>query len=370
MMIGNGAGFFPPPYIGLPNNYNQGPPPIQQGVPPPPFIGLPNNYNQGPPPIQQGVPPPSYYGSAFQAYQQPNNAQNCVNNSNCSVFKLYDLETNNQNEIIRLLFSFAGISFKDKRLKQDEEEYDKIKDQLPILRINNQFKIFHLHAIARYLAREFRLYGNDSHDQAIVDTIIETTRCFQEKIFEQIQNSTNLEERKIILTQFIKDHAEKYLNQLEKCYKIFNRHGPFYLGSHISLADLIVYDTIKSLIDIDSKLLDNYSHLKEARRRLEKYPQLANYLNKTKNNKIKKKRHATVSPTSNHQRHHQHRHRSHDEHQSTHRSRRLTPILQTRQESITPVIPTTEKKSTPPQTSEEKPASPVVAEQHSEVADN
>jgi glutathione S-transferase len=304
-MIGNGGGFYPSPYGQTP------------------YTSVPNNFAGGSPSI------PPYYGSVYQqqnpqqqqSHRHSINQANNGNNLNISSFKLYDLDTNTHNEIIRLIFSFARVPYKEKRIKQDEwnETKEQISvAQLPSLRINNQFKIFSLHAIIRHLAREFHLYGTGRHDQAIVDVVLETVRGLQDKIFAQVNHSDEN------LHQLITDHSSTYLNQLEKLYQIFNRHGPFYLGSHISIADLIVYDTINYLIHIDTKLLDNYSHLKEARRRLEKHTQISSYLNAKKTqNKIQNhkspqtERLATKSPTPN-LTSHQHRHRSHDGHKSGH----------------------------------------------------
>jgi glutathione S-transferase len=302
------------------------------------------------PSIQQNIPP-NYYNLSYQQQQQTHHRIiNGQTNGNLPLFKLYDSDGNNKNEIIRLILSYAGVSFKDKRVKQ--EEWERVKDRipiqrLPILRVHDQLKIYYLNAIVRYLAREFHLYGTGNEDHAIVDMIFELNREFQEKLFEQINHLTNIEQRKIILTQFITDHTINYLDQLEKLYNIFNRTGPFYLGSQISLADLIVYQTINYFIDIDPKLLDNYSHLQQARHHLEKHPQLTNYVNKKKF-KTSKKRHASVPPIVRHN-HHQHRHRSHDEHKSSHRHHSKESILslQTKQEPKSPSIQSIEKESTP-----------------------
>jgi len=353
-----------------------------------PFTGMPNNYSTGPPPISP------YYNPPFQ--QQPQHRPiNQQNNENISSFKLYDIDTNEHSEIIRLIFSFVGVLYKDKRIKQDE--WNKIKEQmsfeqLPILRINNQLKIFHLHAIIRYLAREFHLYGISKYDYAIVDMVLETTRQLQEKIFDQLKNSTDDEQK---LNQFITDHSTIYLKQLEEFYEIFNRHGPFYLGSYISLADLIVYDTINYLIKIDTKLLENYSHLKEARRYLEKHPRISNYINTKTNNQNKTshqkspqtQRHRIKSPTPNINSHH-HRHRSHDGHKSSHQhhhhhrhhhhrhhSKEPTPLSQTKQRSIrsstSPGIQKKDKEATPLKTTDIiPPPPPVNTEEKSESTVN
>ncbi len=305
MMINNGAGFFPPP--------------------PPPTFGSAQMFccETWIPSNRQNIPP-AFYNPMYQQQQQqnPHQVMNGQNNEASSLFKLYDLDGNNRNEIIRLVFAFGGMSFKDKRVKQDE--WEKVKDrmpiqQLPILRVNNQSKIYYLNSIVRYLARGLHLYGTGIEDQAIVDMIFEFNREFQEKYFEQINNLIDIEQRKLILNQFLTDHGINHLNQLEKFYQIFNRQGLFYLGSQISLADLIVYQTINYFIDIQPTLLDNYPHLQQAHQQLEKQPQLINYSNK-KTTKIKEKRHRTVPPTTRHVDRH-HRHRSQDQPKSSHRHR-------------------------------------------------
>jgi len=317
------------------------------------FPHMPNNYNTGPTTIVPYHNPPTFQ-------HRPINQQQ--NNEKIPLFKLYDLDTNVHSEIIRLIFSFVGIPYKDKRIKQDE--WNKIKDQisfeeLPILRINNQFQIYNLHAIIRYLAREFHLYGTNKYDHAIVDIILETIRPLQEKI-----HKSNDHEKTII------DNSTIYLKQLEKLFEIFDHHGSFYLGTHISLADLVVYDTINYLIKFDKKLLENYSHLKEARRRLEKHPKISNYLN-TKNNNKKIK-----SPTPNAN---SHRHRSHDSHRSNHhhyhhhhhRHQSNEPTSQTKRSirsSKSPSVSKEDKTSTdvvPP-----PPPPPVITEQKSESTVN
>ncbi|CAF1402645.1 unnamed protein product [Rotaria sp. Silwood1] len=315
------------------------------------FTGLPNNWNQGSQSIQQSQQS-SYYDSSYQ-HEQQHYQQSIIeqNNYKFPIFKLYDFGRNNRNDIVHFIFSFVGIPFTEKRIKQNE--WNRVKNlipiqQLPILRVNKQFKLYNLNVIVRYLAREFNLYGTGNYEHAIVDIILELTRQFQEIFFEQINKSTNVEQQKIFLTQFITDHATNYLNQLENSYEIFHYNGPFYLGSQISIADLIVYQTISYLIDIQPKLLDNYPNLQKARYCLEKYPQLTNYLNK-KHFKIKQKRHATVPPTLRQVNHHQ-RHRSYDENKSSHYHHR-----QKSNEPTTPLQIKGEPKSSNNQSIEKRP---------------
>ena len=317
-MITNGGGYYPSPYAST----------------------LFPNFTMG----SQRISP--NYGLNYQKNQEKPSVPPVTQPKIPSIpsFKFYDLDTSSRNELIRLIFSYAGVSYKGKRFKQ--EEWEKIKgqlpfEQLPILRVNKQFKIFHFHAIISYLAREFRLYGADQRDHAIVDMIVQTIRPLQEEIFERFHSSP--EQKQTIIEQ-----STNYLNQLEKFYEFSNRSGPFYLGTQISLADLIVYNTINPLIQFNPKLLENYSHLRDARRRLEKNPNISRYLHaKTTNQREisdESQRHPTKSSTSNtssHDNHRQHRHRSnshrrhhhhHHHHHHRHRlhSKETTPPSQTK----------------------------------------
>ncbi|CAF4514753.1 unnamed protein product, partial [Rotaria magnacalcarata] len=216
-------------------------------------------------------------------------------------------------------------------------------------------------AIIRFLAREFNLYGTGNCEHTVVDIVLELTRRFQEKLFEQMNNSTTLEQQKANLTQFLADHATDYLNQLENIDQILHYpQGPFYLGCQISIADLVVYQTITYLLDLDPKLLSNYCKLLMARCCLEKHPRLANYLN-SKKLKLVKKRNTTTSPPSHHSQYdkNHHRHRSHEENNSFHRqhaeqspppihmnSQSKTSSTSSKERSPSPLI--TERIPTPP----------------------
>ena len=266
-MIHNGMGFYPPPIC---------------------YPCIPTG--------QQTVPNPMY-----QQQQTPG-------------YKLYDFNGTNSNEIIRVIFAFTGISYKDKRVK--EEEWIRAKDRmaipkLPILRVNNHLKIYDLHSIVRYLAREFRLYGQTNADQAIVDMIFELTSDFQKKFFEQADHA---------------DQQNELFDQLEKLHQLFNRQGPFYLGSQLSLADLMVYQTSNYLLDSQPKLLDNYPRLQQIFDYFEKYFQV-------KNSKMKRKRHRTVPPTVRDVDQRHHRPRSHDESKPSSRHRPRETILFVRKKS-------------------------------------
>lgn len=346
-MMNSGVNFYPsaygpPSYPGLPNTY---------GVTSP---SIPNYYNtryaQPQPKSEQSaaalqpqpIPPAkpnhrqqpqssTYHYQQQQQQQHQSRLNSQQQGEGHTSYKLYDLHGSSQGDLIRLIFAYVGVPYKDKRLKHDE--WMKIKEQipfqqLPILRVDGQFRICHLHAIIRYLAREYKLYGADKYDQAIIDMITEIARQLQEKLFEQTDTPAARATPDRSLQDLITDFALAYLKQFEQLYSIFDRRGPFYLGTQVSLADLIVYNTINHLIKIDAKLLDNYARLKEARRNLEKHPGIADFIkgkptepSKThRRRSLQGHRHRTKSPTPNANTYRQHRgqRRSEDRHKSAH----------------------------------------------------
>ncbi|CAF4540844.1 unnamed protein product, partial [Didymodactylos carnosus] len=173
-------------------------------------------------------------------------------------------------------------------------------------------------AIVRYLANEFRLLGNNQFDHAIIDSILETNNDLKVKILPLIDRKDPEQQRQSV-KKFLDDgEASQHLKRLEKLFINYGRHGPFYLGSHVSLADLVVYDGLYYIIDAEPKVLDNYPKLKENRKRLEKHPQMANYLGLNQKRKQRSshlhhgKSSTPVNPTSDRREHsyeqrHQHR---------------------------------------------------------------
>jgi len=145
------------------------------------------------------------------------------------------------------------------------------------LKVDGRFNIPQTYAILRFLGNKFHLYGNNEFDRAIIDSVLESSRSIKEKVLEITHNQSD-EQKEEALKTFLAEDKGQRLKQLEILFDNYGRHGPFFLGSHISLADLAVYDCFYELINHDAKLLDEHPKLKEHRKRVEKHPQMVNYL--------------------------------------------------------------------------------------------
>ena len=231
------------------------------------FNFLPSPYG----PVSFNIPtfyPPSVPGG-------PSTHQHRSRPSKPAVLKLYDLETSKESDVIRLILTYGQIPFKEKRLYEDE--WLEMKEHLPILRLSKKSKIFQRHVILRYLARELNLYGTNNADQAVVDTVLDVIRSLDEHVNQQRLNANNAEQGKQQRQEVLAHHGQWYLEQLDEIFGTYPRHGPLYLGSQISVADLVVYHTLHEFLKIDAKLIEPFSHLKALRSRLDKNPQLNHF---------------------------------------------------------------------------------------------
>lgn len=90
---------------------------------------------------------------------------------------------------------------------------------------------------------------------------------------------------------FIKDEKQKELEQerfktdtlpqkLKGLETLMNTYGngTWSVGTNVSWADLLLYDSIQNLLRIDGQLLEKYSTIKTNREAVEKLPKIAEYL--------------------------------------------------------------------------------------------
>jgi len=55
-------------------------------------------------------------------------------------------------------------------------------------------------------------------------------------------------------------------------------NGTWAVGNNVTWADLVLYNSVQTLLKIDDQLLEKYSTLKKNREAVEKLPDIAEYL--------------------------------------------------------------------------------------------
>jgi glutathione S-transferase len=196
-----------------------------------------------------------------------------------STYKLYYFNGRGRAEIARLIFAAAGQKYEDIRWEHSEwptHKADTPLGQIPVLEIDG-VKLPQSITIARFLAKQFQLAGKDNLEQAKVDAVVDTVTDIV-AIFVPIHREQDPAKKQEAIKQFIDEQLPKHLQNLEALAKLYSNGGPYFVGNHLTWADLLFLNFSETLIGLDANALDKYSFLKQNRAEVEKQPKIAEYL--------------------------------------------------------------------------------------------
>ncbi|CAF0927056.1 unnamed protein product [Rotaria sordida] len=196
-----------------------------------------------------------------------------------SIYKLFYFNLRARAEISRLIFAAAGQKFQDVRYERNEwlsHKNEMPLGQMPVLEFNGT-KLPQSLSIARFLAKQFQLAGRDNFEQAKVDAVIDTINDAM-MIFMPIRRQEDEMKKKELMKKFFADQLPKHLKNLEILGKLYGDGGPFFVGNHLTWADLYFYDILETLLYANENCLNNYAWLKQNRVEVEKQPKVAEYL--------------------------------------------------------------------------------------------
>ncbi|KAL3852789.1 hypothetical protein ACJMK2_016405 [Sinanodonta woodiana] len=157
-------------------------------------------------------------------------------------YKLMYFDGRGRAEISRMLFHVAGVDFEDKRVKR--EDWPALKEKMPqkampVLEIDGKTMHCQSMAIARYLAREFKLYGKSSMEAFYIDEILDTVGDLSQegmKTFFEKDESKKAE----LMKKFLEETVPRQLGFLDAQIKKYGKNG-FAVGSQISVADIVIF---------------------------------------------------------------------------------------------------------------------------------
>ena len=78
--------------------------------------------------------------------------------------------------------------------------------------------------------------------------------------------------------KFFGEDLPKHLQNLETLAKLYGKGGPFFVGNHLTWADLFFHSFIETLLGMNGAALDNSPWFKQNRAEVEKNPKIAEYL--------------------------------------------------------------------------------------------
>ena len=196
-----------------------------------------------------------------------------------SSYKLYYFETRGRAEIARLIFAAAGQKYEDIRWSHSEWPTHKGETplgQIPVLEVDG-VKIPQSMTIARFLAKQFQLAGRDNFEQAKVDAVVDTINDLA-AAFTPIQLEKDPVKKQEATKKFFDEQLPKHLQNLEVLAKLYGNGGPYFVGNHLTWADLLLHRVSDTALGVDANVLDKYPFLKQIRAEVEKQPKIAEYL--------------------------------------------------------------------------------------------
>ncbi|GFS27698.1 glutathione S-transferase [Elysia marginata] len=180
-----------------------------------------------------------------------------------SKFKIMSRYRRGPAEVLRLLFTYAGIPFENPTLRAVDWKclMDKVPyGNLPALWIDHNI-YGEIHVVTRHIARSMGMLGATEAETLVVEAVLEQVRKLREseilqKAFEELQERVddNFEQAfTVILPQHFA-FWEKHIT--DGC-------GPFIVASGMSVADIAIFDFVyqyRVYLPIDNVLV-NFRHL-------------------------------------------------------------------------------------------------------------
>ena len=148
--------------------------------------------------------------------------------------------------------------------------------QMPVLEFDG-VKIPQSLTIARFLAKQFRLAGRDNFEQAKVDAVVDTISEASSK-FTPLRWEKDETKKQQGIQKFFTEELPKHFQNLELLGKLYGNGGPFFVGNHLTWADLYAYDAFENFLQVDKNILNSYPWLAHNRQEVEKDPKISAYL--------------------------------------------------------------------------------------------
>jgi len=185
-------------------------------------------------------------------------------------------------ELIRLIFHTAGEDFEDNRI--DTASWQHLKPNtpfgaLPILEFDGLVLSQSL-AIARFLAREFGVAGKSRYEEAVVDSVVDTSNDILGDIIKIIFNEDD-KLKKENSKKFVENIFPFTLNSLENMFVKHGKNSGYIVGPDLTYADLAVFNALDQAVQagiVKWDYFDRYKHISGLLGRLEQTPRLAGYL--------------------------------------------------------------------------------------------
>jgi len=193
-------------------------------------------------------------------------------------------------EYIRLLLTYLGLDYEDKRYKigraptYDRAQWISDKASLPLdfpnlpYWIDDDVKLSQSHAILHYLGRKYDLNGRDNAEQTRIELIEEEALDLHTAIagvaYADFKNPSPTPQFPKLKEALIKSLPER-LTKFEK----FIGDGPWVVGDRLTTGDFRLYCSLDIITVLDKSLFEAYPNIRAFLSRFEELPKVADHIN-------------------------------------------------------------------------------------------
>jgi len=214
-------------------------------------------------------------------------------------YTLYYFNGRGRAEVLRMIFTVAGVKFMDKRF--EFSEWDRYRNDMPgmcvpVLEMDKGLKMPETMAIARYLAREFGLYGKNNMDMFKIDYICD---CLYEILHDYMRyyhwkngrfrtSCTSMKDSALPIGDMSKSDSylqSRYVNTCNRVLPFLERilntrtgSNQFFMGDQVLLCDVMCYCCLESPYLENQAMLTKYPKLMSLWKRVAAHPKITSYL--------------------------------------------------------------------------------------------
>lgn len=179
-------------------------------------------------------------------------------------------------EPIRLILEELGIKYRDNPVAG--ADWRNLKSQMPFGKVpmfeDGEHTILESHAIYRYLARKYNLYGENENER-IQCEMLEQVLSDAVEAFSRLTWSSQFKEKR---QDFIDKQVRNTLNNLETYLANSDRDKNHWVGDQLTYVDFLGWTYLDNIRALAGDIVSDYANLAHLKETFQKRPKIRSYL--------------------------------------------------------------------------------------------